>query len=492
MFSTVLVANRGEIAVRIVRACRDLGIHAVAVYDAADRGSLHVRLSDEAYPLPTPLGYSDPDALLTIARQCGADAIHPGYGFLAEDAPFARACEDAAIRFIGPSSACLALTRDKTSAIERVHAAGIATTRASSRSFGPEELEALSEEAGRIGYPLIVKSCVGGRGRGTRLVRRPEDLPRMVQVAQAAARALVGNQRVFLEAAILPSHYISVPLLGDRYGALIHLGERDGSIQRNNQKIIEETPAPALSPEQRARIWATALQIGRLFGLESAGVVEFVVDAEGRHFFTEIKARIQVEHTATEMLSRVDMVREQIRIAAGLPLSCRQEEVRLDGVAIQCRINAEDPWHDFLPSPGRLEAFRLPGGPQVRVDTYAYAGCDIPVRYDPLLAKLVVWGSDRAEAIGRLRRALLDLDVRGLQTNLPLLQRIAADPVFVDGSYTTEFSRRRLMLPPPATALSDLAAIVAIAAVTRGRYVRPTMPDRFGLGWHRDSRRLPR
>jgi acetyl-CoA carboxylase, biotin carboxylase subunit len=291
---------------------------------------------------------------------------------------------------------------------------------------------------------------------------------------------------------VLPSRYIEVPMLGDHQGNLVHLGDRDGSIQRNTRKVVAEAPAPSLSNAQREAIRASAMSVARLFALRGACTVEFVVDAAGDHFFTEIKPRIQVEHLATEMITRIDVVREQLRIAAGEALGFTQEQVRLSGHAIFCRINAEDPWHGYLPSPGRISVFRAPGGPNVRVDTYAYAGAEVPVRYDSLLAKLAVWGATRDESLRRLQRALQEIHIGGVQTNLGMLRLIVAHEEFVGGAYTTEFSDLSLMdvVPPPAE-LRDLAAVAALAFINRARAARPTMPEAYTSGWHRDSRRLP-
>ncbi len=492
MFRRVLVANRGEIAVRIVRACRDLGITAVAVYEPGDMGALHVRLADEAHQLSGPNAYRDPDEMLAVARRLGVEAVHPGYGHISEYVGFARACEEAGIVVVGPGSAVLEQTLDKIGAIKRVAAAGIATTHPSARAFAPDEGEAILAEAEQIGYPLIVKACAGGRGRGTQLVREKEHLLAVVRRSSAAAQAVYGNDRIFLEAAVLPSRYIEVPILGDAQGNLIHMGDRDGSIQRNTRKVVEESPAPSLTQPQREQIWETALRVARLFQLRGVATIEFVVDGEGRPAFTEVKPRVQVEHLATEMLTRIDIVREQLRIAAGLPIGYSQEQVRLSGVALLCRVNAEDPWHDYLPSPGHISAFRLPGGPNVRVDTYAYAGAEVPVRYDSLLAKLVVWGATREEALHRVQRALQEFQVGGVQTNLGLLRQLVDDEEFVAGTYTTEFSRRHLMdAPPPDDNLRDLAAVAALAYLSRTQAARPTTPSAFTSGWHRDSRRLP-
>ncbi|WP_129670553.1 acetyl/propionyl/methylcrotonyl-CoA carboxylase subunit alpha [Candidatus Chloroploca sp. Khr17] len=492
MFKRVLIANRGEIAVRMVRACRDLGIAAIAVYEPGDEGALHVRLADEAYPIMAQLGYRDPDAMLAAARTSKVDAVLPGYGLISEHPGFAQACEAAGIAVVGPGSTVLSRVRDKVGAIAHARAVGIPTTQPSSRIFMPDEAQALLSEADSVGYPLVVKACAGGRGRGTFVARGPDDLLGVVRRSSAAAQSVYLDAQVYLEKAVLPSRYIEVPILGDHHGNLIHLGERDGSIQRNTRKVIEETPAPNLSQAQREAIWATAIQVARLFSCRSACTIEFVLDDEGNHFFTEVKPRLQVEHPVNEMVTRIDVVREQLRIAAGLPLGFAQEEVHLQGHAIFCRINAEDPWRGYLPSPGHITGFRIPGGPNVRVDTYAYAGAEIPVRYDSLLAKLVVWGPTREECIRRVHRALQEFQITGVQTNLALLWLILNDDAFIAGTYTTEFSRRRLLeMPPVSDYTTDLAAIVALAYLQRTQAAHRAIPEAFTSGWHRDSRRLP-
>jgi acetyl/propionyl-CoA carboxylase alpha subunit len=324
------------------------------------------------------------------------------------------------------------------------------------------------------------------------VVRTPEQLDEAVRQAQAGAEAVFGDSHVYLERAILPSRYVEVQLLGDSYGNLIHLGERDSSIQRNNQKIVTEAPAPYLTQEQREQLWHDAIEIARLFGCRSACTVEFVIDSVGRRYFTEIKARIQVEHSITEMLARVDIVREQIYIAAGQPLSISQADIRLSGSAMQCRINAEDPWNRFLPSPGRIASLRLPGGPFVRVDTYVYSGCEIPLRYDPIFAKLVTWGADRSVCVSRMRGALEECAIVGIQTNIPLLHGVLNDPDFIRGVYTTEFSRRPLIANnTPERELHDLAAAAAVAYLRRTAGTQASLPERLWSGWHQDSRHLP-
>ncbi|RRR67288.1 MAG: ATP-grasp domain-containing protein [Candidatus Viridilinea halotolerans] len=492
MFQKVLIANRGEIAVRIVRACRDLGLATVAVYEPSDMGALHVRLADEAYILNSPQGYRDPEEMLAVALRSGVDAIHPGYGLISEDPSFKRACEEAGITIVGPTSEVSTQVRDKVGAIQRVQAAGMPTTRPSTRTFGPDEGADLLAEAQRLGYPLVIKSCAGGHGRGTALVHNPEKLLDIARRSSAQAQAAYRDGRIYLEAAIIPSRYIEVPILGDHHGNIIHLGDHDGSIQRNTRKIISEAPAPNLSPSQREAIWTSAIAVARLFGLRGACTIEFVLDGAGNHFFSEVKPRIQVEHLVTEMITHIDVVREQLHIAAGLPLRLDQTQVHLDGHAIFCRINAEDPWRNYLPSPGLISAFRLPGGPSVRVDTYAYAGAEVPVRYDSLLAKLVVWGAERDECLQRAQRALQEMHISGIQTNLSLLQLLITHPEFTSGSYTTAFSHLKLNNPtPPPSQLRDLAAIAALTYLNRTRAAQSTTPTAYTTGWHRDSRRLP-
>jgi acetyl-CoA carboxylase biotin carboxylase subunit len=492
MFRTLLVANRGEIAVRIIRTCRDMGIRTVALYDDTDLSSLHVRLADTCVRLSSGAIYHDALALVQIARDCGADAIHPGYGFLAEHDEFARACEEAGIAFIGPSSAALARVRDKIATLETVRAAGFAVPRHSLQAYRASEGDALHAAAARLGYPLVLKSYSGGRSHGTRLVREPTHLESIAQHAHSAALTAFGDDRLYLEEAFLPARYLEVQIVGDHHGNLVHLGERDGTIQHNHRKVIEESPAPYLTDAQREDLWRQALAIGRLLGCSNICTIEFVLDAQGHFYFTEVKARIQVEHPITEMRTGIDLVRTQIRIAAGEPLDFSQEDVVLRGCAFQARVNAEDPWNHYLPSPGCLRRFRFPGGPGVRVDTYAYGGCDVPVRYDPLLAKVIAWDDTRAGALQRLRRAVADFAISGVQTNLPLVQRILDTPEFTAGTYDSEFNRQSLPgAETPEDHLRDLAVAAALAYLRRRSDTVGALPNRAGSGWHRDSRRLP-
>ena len=493
MFKKMLIANRGEIAVRIVRTCRDLGIETVALFSAAERDSLHVRLADECYPVTSPLRYGDKQEVLEIARACGADAIHPGYGFLAEEPDFTEMCEAAGIAFIGPPPAVIAHLRDKVDTLGLVERAGYPTPPHSPCGFEGGEMAALEAEATRLGYPLVIKSCRGGRGRGERVISKPAQLAEDVGAAQREAAMIYGSDRMYLERAIPHSHNVSVQLVADRHGAIVHLGEREGSLTRHNQKLIEESPAPCLSQEQRERLWQTAIEIARLVKYEGVGSAEFLVDAEGNFYFTEIKARIQIEHPVSEMLTGIDLVEQQIRVELGEALSFTQADVNLSGHAIQCRINAEDPWQDYLPSPGVLERFRLPAGMHVRTDTYGYVGCTIPVRYDSLLAKVAVWGETRAQAIMRLRQALEDFNILGVSTNLPLHLHILNSAEFIAGKYDAHFMARHKFGIPAAdeTMRRHLAAAAAVAYALRNDLSRPTQPPRTQTGWHRASRTIP-
>jgi acetyl-CoA carboxylase biotin carboxylase subunit len=493
MFQKLLIANRGEIAVRILRACRSLGVATLALFQPDDLGSLHVRLADECVEIKTQGGFLDQDEILRIAIEGGADAIHPGYGFLAEREDFIRQCETAGVTFIGPPAAVVEAARQKIQALQRAEEAGFPTPEHSAMLFSDADLPDLLDETERLGYPLVVKSCRGGRGRGERLIWSPDRLVKAVQAAQSEAQVVYGDRRVYLEKAVLPAHQIGVQVVGDGNGRYIHLGEREGSLRYGNQKLIEETPAPCLTPTRRRELWQAALELARLFEIQNVATVEFLVDEAGGFYFTEIKPRIQIEHPLTEMVSGVDLVREQIQIAAGAPLSIAQEAVRLEGWAMQCRISAEDPWRQFMPNPGYLHMVRLPGGPGVRVDTYVSSGSYIPAEYDPLVVKLVAWGVDRQESLGRLRQALRECQLTGTPTNLPLIQRILSQPAFIDGCYTTE------LLPEPVEDIAssgegyhrDLAAIAAIAYLRHKQISRPVVPERVLGGWHRESRRLP-
>jgi acetyl-CoA carboxylase, biotin carboxylase subunit len=460
---------------------------------ASDRGSLHVRLADECVQLPDHHAFMDVDKILAIAQERGADAIHPGYGYMAEDPRFIHAVEAAGIRFIGPPVDVVAMTRHKIGTLEAVRDAGIKTVVHSPHSFAENEFEALQAAAMTLGYPLVIKSCSGGRGRGERLVSEPERLAEAVRRSQAEAQTVYGNKQLFLEQAILPAHQVGVQIMADDHGHLIHLGDREGSIIWSNQKIVEEAPALCLTLDRRAQLHETALRIARLFSFRNLSTVEFLVDESGEFYFSEIKARIQIEHTLTEMMTRIDLVREQIRLAAGEELGYEQDDIAPHGHAIMVRLQAEDPSRRNLPSPGRLRRVRLPGGPEIRVDTYTYCDSDVPSYYEPLIAKLTVWGSDRPACIRRLRRALEDFTVIGVPTNLPFLIQLARTPGFLEGRYTTDLLNQ-MNEPPPLPDFEqtrrDLAVAAAVVYTRRREAFNPQTPDQWATGWHQAGRQL--
>jgi acetyl-CoA carboxylase, biotin carboxylase subunit len=494
MFKKILIANRGEIATRIIRTCREMGILSVALYTSADRDSLHVRLADEVRMLQSPNRYGDADEVLATAKETGAEAIHPGYGFLAEEAGFAERCAAEGIVFIGPPPSVIRAVRNKMEAMEAVKRAGYRVPIYADLPDAGADEPHLRQMAEGIGFPLVVKSARGGRGRGARVVMRADKLAEAVRAARYEAELIYGDGHLYLERVVSPSHYLAVQVLADSHGNIVHLGEREGSLLRHNQKLIEESPSPSINDAQRAELWKAAVDIARMVNFQNTGAVEFLVDSGGNYHFTEVKARIQIEHGVSEMVSGMDIVREQIRIAAGEPISCTQAQIRLEGWAMQCRINAEDPWNDYLPSPGRLTRFRIPQGPSVRVDTYGYVGCAIPERFDPLLANLLVRGSDRAMCINRLRRALMEFRVVGVQTNVALHKQIVNDPAFVSGKYDTRFMDRFRFDVGAVTSEEvsrDLVAMTAVTYLLRRRVDAPVVPERVMSGWHRSARRLP-
>ena len=492
MFKKILIANRGEIAVRIIRTCRDMGIATVALYEAADRGSLHVRLADECVLLAAGSGYLDTAAILKIAQSTGAEAIHPGYGFLAENIEFIEACRQAGIVFIGPPLDVMLAQQSKLAVLNRVRAAGLPTIQYSAAAFDTSAVEAIRAEADRLGYPVVIKSTRGGRGRGAYTAQSAGQIERTLRRAQTEAQIIYGSTAFYVEKQLTPAHMVGVQVLADHLGQVVHLGEREGSLIRGNQKMMEEAPAPCLTSEQREQLWQTAVEIARLIGFRGVGTVEFMGDLGGRFCFTEIKPRIQIEHTVTEMIASVDLVREQIRLAAGEALSFTQADVQLRGHAISCRITAQDPWRHYMPSPGTLRRVRLPTGHGVRVDTYAYSGCEVPAQYDPIVAKVITWGQDRSECVRRLQRALGEIALIGVATTLPIQQLIAHHPEFLRAEYDTDSLRRDMPEDElPQEQARDLAIAAAIAYARRNLAGQPSVPDRLQSGWHRSSRRLP-
>lgn len=440
MIEKVLIANRGEIALRVIRACRELGVTTVAVYSQADSESLHVKLADEAYCIGPPQStrsYLHIPAIISTAVVTGADAIHPGYGFLSENANFAEICADHRIKFIGPSVSAISSMGDKASAREAMRAAGVPVV-PGSQGLITDDKEAY-DLAHEIGFPVIIKATAGGGGRGMRVANDTAGLVNALSSARTEAAAAFGNGGVYIEKYLKPIRHIEIQVMADSHGNVVHLGERDCSVQRRHQKLIEETPSPVLSKELRTEMGAAAVRAAKQIGYEGAGTVEFIY-ANDKFYFMEMNTRIQVEHPVTEYVTGIDLIKEQIRVASGMPLSFKQEDIEFRGHSIECRINAEDPERNFLPSPGRVDAYISPGGPGVRVDSHCYPGYVIPPYYDSLVSKLVVWGSSRQEAIARMQRALDEYAITGIKTTIPFHQRVLAHPTFQDGrDVSTDF-----------------------------------------------------
>jgi acetyl-CoA carboxylase biotin carboxylase subunit len=441
--SPLLVANRGEIAVRVIRACREAGIRTVAVFSEADREALHVRLADEAHPIgppPAVRSYLAIDRLIEVARRSGARAVHPGYGFLAENARFAAACRAEGLVFVGPPEEAIRAMGDKTAARRLADGCGVPTVPGTREPVGSDEEAA--RIAGELGYPVMLKAALGGGGKGMRLVARREDLASALRLARSEAASAFGDGAVYVEQAILDPRHVEIQVLADAHGQVIHLGERECSIQRRHQKLIEEAPSPAVGPDLRRLMGEAACRLAAAVGYQNAGTVEFLLDADGRFYFLEVNTRLQVEHPVTELVTGIDLVREQLRLAAGERLGYGQDGVALRGWAIECRIAAEDPEAGFRPSPGRIGAWRPPAGPWVRVDAGVYEGAEVPLYYDPLMAKLIVWGRDRAEAVERMAAALAEFTVAGVQTTIPFHAAVMRHPDFLAGRLSTAFIER--------------------------------------------------
>ncbi len=443
LFTKVLIANRGEIAVRVIRACREMGIATVAVFSEADREALHVLHADEAVaigPAPAAESYLSQDKIIAAARTTGAQAIHPGYGFLAENADFAEACAAAGLVFIGPPPAAVRATGDKLAARRVAAKLGVPLVPGTSQPLadGAEAARAAAE----IGYPVMIKAALGGGGKGMRLVRAYAELEGALRSARSEAGSAFGDATVYIEKYIAAPRHVEIQILADAHGAVVHLGERECSIQRRNQKLVEESPSPGVTPELRRRMGEAACRIAAAAGYVNAGTVEFLVDRDSKFYFLEINARLQVEHPVTEFVTGRDLVREQIRIAAGEKLGYGQEDMSFSGHAIECRVNAEDPAANFMPSPGKILGLRAPGGPWVRDDSGVYEGYTVPRYYDTLMAKLIVWAPDREAAIARMNRALAEYHVSGVRTTLPVLRRIIRHPDFAAGRLDTGFMER--------------------------------------------------
>jgi len=443
MFSKILIANRGEIALRIVRACREMDIHSVAVYSDADAESLHVKLADEAVNIGPALSrksYLSIDNIIQAAKNTGAQAIHPGYGFLSENETFVQRCRENRICFIGPPPRAIALAGNKSRARKTVEQLDIPIIP------GSEDVVSSVEEAfriaGTIGYPVIIKASGGGGGRGMRIANDQQELAEAFAIAAGEARAAFGNPDLYIEKYIEKPRHIEIQILADQSGNIVHLGERECSIQKRYQKLIEESPSPLVDADLRERMGAMAIRVARAIGYENAGTMEFLVDENKHFYFMEVNARVQVEHPVTELVTGIDIVQEQIRIAAGEAMNFTQEDIQPRGWAIECRINAADPDNDFMPSPGKIESVVMPGGPGVRVDTHIYNGYTITPFYDSLIGKLIVWASDRPAAIQRLKRALSEVQIKGIKVTTPFYQRIVDNEDFRAGNIDTHFLER--------------------------------------------------
>lgn len=439
-FQKVLVANRGEIALRVIRACRELGLKSVAVYSDVDRDALHVRLADEAYhigPAQAAQSYLNIPRLIDVAKHSGARAVHPGYGFLAENADFVDACQEAGLIFVGPSAEAQRSMGEKTAARRTAQAVGAPIVPGAMSDV--EDDQRAIEIAESIGYPILLKAAAGGGGKGIRFVSNPDDLLPSLRTARSEAKSAFGDSRVYLEKAITPARHIEVQFIADTHGNVVHLGERECSIQRRHQKLIEEAPSPVVDPELRERITAAAVKLVRSIHYVNAGTAEFLLGPDRNFYFLEVNARIQVEHPVTEWCTGVDLVQEQFRVAAGLPLSFTQSDISLRGSAIECRISAEDPENRFLPATGKVLLLQEPSGPGVRVDSGLYAGLQVPLFYDPLLSKLIVWGKDREQAIARMRRALTEYQIVGVRTTIPFVRWLMEQPRFISGDISTDF-----------------------------------------------------
>ncbi len=463
MFKKILIANRGEIAVRVIRACREMGIAPVAVYSEADRAALHIRKADEAYaigPASAAESYLNIGKIIDAARRSGAEAIHPGYGFLSENPAFSAACTEAGIKFIGPSPASMRMMGSKTSARQHMERAGVPFVPGTSR--GVASLREAEEVAAGIGYPVMLKAAAGGGGKGMRLVDASTELKGALDAARSEALRAFGDDEVYIEKAIANPRHIEMQILADEYGNTLYLGERECSIQRRHQKVVEECPSPIVDADMRRRMGEVAVRAAQAAAYANAGTIEFLVDAHKNFYFLEMNTRLQVEHPVTELVTGLDLVHWQIRIAAGEKLAIRQDELRLRGHAIECRVYAEDPENNYFPSPGTIASLIEPSGPGIRLDSGIYEGWTVPMEYDPLLAKLVGYGADREEATARLFRALEEYFVGGIKTNLGLFRRILSDPDFIAAKVDTAFLDRLLKSPAPQK--PGHAEIAAVAA----------------------------
>jgi len=446
MFKKILIANRGEIALRIIRACRELDIETVAVFSEGDREALHVKAADEAVcigPVASARSYLNIPNIISAAELTGVDAIHPGYGFLSENARFSEICESCKISFIGPSPQVIETMGDKAMARKTMIENGVPVVPGSKDVITDEKTAGIV--AHEIGYPVLIKASAGGGGKGMRVAQNAKELSKAIQAAQSEAQASFGNAEVYLEKYVEEPRHIEFQILGDNYGNIVHLGERDCSLQRRHQKLLEESPSSAITPELRAKMGAVAVQASKSANYSNAGTIEFLLDRHGNFYFIEMNTRIQVEHPVTEMVTGLDLVKEQIRLAAGEPLGYTQEDIQPRGWAIECRINAEDPDKNFMPSPGLINIYHAPGGPGVRVDSAVYQGYTVSPYYDSMVGKLIVWGATRQEAIARMKRALEEFVIEGIHTTIPFHLKVLDNAFYQRGEVYTNFIQRRIL-----------------------------------------------
>jgi acetyl-CoA carboxylase biotin carboxylase subunit len=463
MFKKILIANRGEIAVRVIRACREMGIESVAVYSDVDRASLAVLKADEAYrlgPAPAAESYLNIAKILEVAKQCGAEAIHPGYGFLSENPKFAQACADAGVKFIGPSASSMEMMGSKTRARQNMDRSGIPFVPGTSR--GLDSSAQAREVAEKIGYPIMLKAAAGGGGKGMRLVNSSAELNEALESARSEALRAFGSDEIYIEKAIVQPRHIEMQILADEQGNTVHLGERECSLQRRHQKVLEESPSPVVDTDLRRRMGEVAVRVAKAAHYANAGTIEFLVDQDKNFYFLEMNTRLQVEHPVTELVTGLDLVQLQIRIAAGESLPLRQEDVVLRGHAIECRIYAEDPDNNYFPSPGKITGMKEPAGPGIRLDSGIYDGWNVPIDYDPLLAKLIAFGSDREQTTARMKRAIKEYFVGGITTNLSLFRTLLNDPNFKAAKFHTSYLDS--VVKPKSVKPTDETAIAAIAA----------------------------
>ena len=446
MFKKILIANRGEIALRVIRACRELDIQTVAVFSEGDREALHVKVADEAVcigPVASAKSYLNIPNIISAAELTGVDAIHPGYGFLSENARFAEICESCGITFIGPSPQAIETMGDKAKARKTMIEAGVPVVPGSKEII--TDYETAAAIADDIGFPVLIKASAGGGGKGMRVAQNSKELKSSIQAAQNEAQAAFGNSEVYLEKYVEEPRHIEFQILGDKYGNVVHLGERDCSLQRRHQKLLEEAPSSAITPELRAKMGAVAVKAAKSANYSNAGTIEFLLDRHGNYYFIEMNTRIQVEHPVTEMVTGLDLVKEQIRLAAGEPLGFTQRDIQIRGWSIECRINAENSDKNFMPSPGTIKIYHVPGGPGVRVDSAVYQGYTVPPYYDSMVGKLIVWGATRQEAIARMKRALEEFVIEGIHTTIPFHLKVLDNAFYRRGEVYTNFIQRRIL-----------------------------------------------